>query len=56
MYYSPNVTWYDSWLAATAGDKPFADVYKVQGKSLLLFMFNFNFFFFFGGGARGGGS
>ena len=33
MYYSPNVTWHDSWLALTAGDKPFADVYKVQGES-----------------------
>lgn len=31
MYYSPNVTWHDSWLAATAGDQPFVDVYKVQG-------------------------
>lgn len=31
MYYNPNVTWHDSWLAATAGDKPFADVYKIQG-------------------------
>ena len=35
MYYSPNVTWHDSWLAATAGDKPFADVYKVQGEFFL---------------------
>jgi hypothetical protein len=34
MYYSPNVTWHDSWLALTAGDKPFADVYKVQGQSI----------------------
>ena len=31
MFYNPNVTWHDSWLAATAGDKPFADVYKIQG-------------------------
>jgi hypothetical protein len=31
MFYNPNVTWHNSWLAATAGDKPFADVYKVQG-------------------------
>ena len=32
MYYSPNITWDDSWLSATSGDKPFADVYEVQGK------------------------
>ena len=31
MFYNPNVTWHDSWLAATAGDEPFADVYKIQG-------------------------
>ena len=31
MFYNPNVTWHDSWLSATAGDKPFADVYKIQG-------------------------
>ena len=31
MYYNPNVTWTDSWLSDTAGDEPFADVYKVQG-------------------------
>jgi len=38
MYYSPNVTWHDSWLAATAGDKPFADVYKVQGENKFLIL------------------
>lgn len=31
MYYNPNVTWTDSWLSDTAGDEPFADVYRVQG-------------------------
>ena len=31
MFYNPNVTWHNSWLSATAGDKPFADVYKVDG-------------------------
>ena len=31
MFYNPKVTWKDSWLSNTAGDKPFADVYKVQG-------------------------
>ena len=31
MFYNPNVTWHDSWLAKTAGDQPFADVYKIQG-------------------------
>ncbi len=31
MFYNPNVTWHDTWLAHTAQDKPFADVYKVQG-------------------------
>lgn len=33
MYYSPNKTWHDSWLSATQNDVPFADVYKVQGKT-----------------------
>lgn len=32
MFYNPNVTWTESWLPSTAGDKPFADVYKIQGK------------------------
>ena len=31
MFYSPEITWKNSWLSNTAGDKPFADVYKVQG-------------------------
>merc|ERR1712080_470795 len=31
MFYNPTVTWTNSWLADTAGDKPFADVYKIQG-------------------------
>ena len=31
MFYNPKVTWKDSWLSNTAGDKPFADVYSVQG-------------------------
>ena len=31
MFYNPNVTWHDTWLSAVAGDKPFADVYKVDG-------------------------
>ena len=31
MFYNPKVTWRDSWLSNTAGDKPFADVYNVQG-------------------------
>ena len=31
MYYNPKVTWKNSWLSVTAGDTPFADVYKVQG-------------------------
>ena len=31
MFYNPAVTWTNSWLADTAGDKPFADVYKIQG-------------------------
>lgn len=31
MFYNPKVTWKNSWLSNTAGDKPFADVYKVQG-------------------------
>ena len=31
MFYNPNVTWHNSWLSATAGDKPFADVYKIDG-------------------------
>lgn len=31
MYYNPRVTWHDSWLADTAGDEPFVDVYRVQG-------------------------
>ena len=31
MYYNPNVTWTDSGLSDTAGDEPFADVYKVKG-------------------------
>ena len=31
MFYNPKVTWNDSWLSNTAGDKPFADVYNVQG-------------------------
>ena len=49
MFYNPNVTWHDSWLAATAGDEPFADVYKIQGnfvnftilKWILWFLVNF---------------
>ena len=40
MYYSPNITWDDSWLESTAGDKPFADVYKVQGDPEFTFMRN----------------
>ena len=31
MFYNPNITWHNSWLAATAGDKPFADIYKIDG-------------------------
>ncbi len=31
MFYNPNVTWHQSWLASTAGDEAFADVYKIQG-------------------------
>jgi hypothetical protein len=31
MFYNPKLTWKDSWLSNTAGDKPFADVYKVKG-------------------------
>jgi len=31
MFYNPEVTWADSWLAAAAGDQPFADVYKIRG-------------------------
>ncbi len=44
MYYSPNLTWYDSWLAATAGDKPFADVYKVQGNHIMFLFTNLQVF------------
>ena len=31
VFYNPNVTWTDSWLASAAGDQPFADVYKIKG-------------------------
>ena len=31
VFYSPQVTWADSWLGASAGDEPFVDVYKVEG-------------------------
>eukprot|EP00095_Tigriopus_kingsejongensis_P005304 maker-scaffold337_size202799-snap-gene-0.21 protein:Tk05304 transcript:maker-scaffold337_size202799-snap-gene-0.21-mRNA-1 annotation:"sortilin-related receptor" len=31
MFYNPDVTWHDSWLADTAGDQQFADVYKIEG-------------------------
>ena len=55
MFYNPNVTWHDSWLAATAGDEPFADVYKIQGnfvnftilKWILWFLVNFAIFVIF---------
>jgi hypothetical protein len=39
MYYSPNITWDDTWLEYTAGDKPFADVYKVQGHSNTVYLY-----------------
>ena len=31
MFYNPNVTWNNSWLAAAAGDQAFADVHKIKG-------------------------
>ena len=37
MFYNPNVTWHHSWLAATAKDKPFADVYKVKFILMIFF-------------------